>query len=69
LILHGDFDETVPYTQSQILQDVLVAAGVKSDLVIVHNAGHGFSARGGPIDPSYGVISRTILGFFDQYLR
>jgi acetyl esterase/lipase len=69
LILHGDLDETVPYTQSVILQDVLTAAGVKSDLVIVHNAGHGFSARGGAIDPSYAVISRTILGFFDQYLR
>jgi dipeptidyl aminopeptidase/acylaminoacyl peptidase len=47
----------------------LVAAGVKSDLVIVHNAGHGFWARGGPIDPPHAVISRTILGFFDQYLR
>ncbi|MBI5566555.1 MAG: alpha/beta hydrolase [Chloroflexi bacterium] len=69
LILHGDFDETVPYTQSVILQDVLTAASVKSDLVIVHNGGHGFWARGGPIEPGYPVISRTILGFFDQYLR
>jgi len=69
LILHGDFDETVPYTQSVILQEVLTAAGVKSDLVIVHNGGHGFWARGGPIEPSYAVIARTILGFFDQYLR
>jgi acetyl esterase/lipase len=69
LILHGDFDETVPYTQSVILQDVLTAAGVKSDLMIVHNGGHGFWARGGPIEPGYPVISRTILGFFDQYLR
>lgn len=69
LILHGDFDETVPYTQSVILQDVLTAAGVKSDLVIVHNGGHGFWARGGPIEPGYPEISRAILGFFDQYLR
>ena len=69
LILHGDFDETVPYTQSIILQDVLTAAGVKSDLVIVHNAGHGFWARGGPIEPTNAEIARTILGFFDQYLR
>ena len=69
LILHGDFDETVPYTQSVILQDVLTAAGVKSDLIIVHNGGHGFWARGGPIEPGYAVISRAILGFFDQHLR
>jgi hypothetical protein len=37
--------------------------------VLVHNAGHGFGARGGPIVPSYAEIARTILGFFDQHLR
>jgi dipeptidyl aminopeptidase/acylaminoacyl peptidase len=69
LILHGDLDETVPYTQSQILHDVLLANGVQSDYVLVHNAGHGFGARGGPIEPSYAEIARAILGFFDQHLR
>jgi acetyl esterase/lipase len=69
LILHGDLDETVPYTQSQILHDALLANGAQSDYVLVHNAGHGFSARGGPIAPSYAEIARTILGFFDQHLR
>jgi len=69
LIMAGDMDPVVPYTQSQILQDRLVAAGVPSSLVIVHNAGHGFNAIGGPIDPPYATIAKTILGFFDQYLR
>ena len=69
LIMHGDMDETIPVTQSQIFQDRLVAGGVSSVLVIVHNAGHGFGAVGGPIDPPYATISKTILGFFDQYLR
>ncbi len=30
LILHGDMDPVVPYTQSQILHDRLVAGGVSS---------------------------------------
>ena len=69
LILHGDMDPVVPYTQSQILHNRLLAAGVPSSLVIVHNGGHGFNAIGGPIDPPYPTIAKTILGFFDQYLR
>jgi acetyl esterase/lipase len=69
LILHGDMDNTVPITQSQILHDALRAGGVSSTYIPVHNAGHGFGAVGGPIDPPYPVIARTILNFFDQYLR
>jgi dipeptidyl aminopeptidase/acylaminoacyl peptidase len=69
LILHGDMDAVVPITQSQILHDRLVAGGVSSIFVPVHNAGHGFSAAGGSIDPPYATIAKTILGFFDQYLR
>jgi acetyl esterase/lipase len=69
LLLHGDMDETIPVTQSQIFQDRLVAGGVSSIFIVVHNAGHGFGAVGGPIDPPYATISKTILGFFDQYLR
>jgi dipeptidyl aminopeptidase/acylaminoacyl peptidase len=69
LILHGDMDPTIPVTQSQIFHDRLVAGGVSSVFVPVHNAGHGFSALGGPIDPPYATIARTILGFFDEYLR
>jgi acetyl esterase/lipase len=69
LILHGDMDPTIPVTQSQIFHDRLVAGGVSSVYVVVHNAGHGFSAVGGPIDPPYATIAKTILGFFDEYLR
>jgi acetyl esterase/lipase len=69
LLLHGDMDTTIPVTQSQIFHDRLVAGGVSSVYVVVHNAGHGFGAVGGPIDPPYATISKTILGFFDEYLR
>jgi len=69
LILHGDKDAVVPITQSQILQDDLIAGGVKSTFVTVHNGGHGFGAIGGPISPTYREIYQLIDGFFDQYLR
>jgi acetyl esterase/lipase len=69
LILHGDMDPVVPYTQSQILHDRLIAGGVSSALIIVHNGGHGFNAIGGPISPTYAEIARTIIGFFDEHLR
>ncbi len=69
LILHGDKDPIIPVTQSQILHDRLVAGGVSSSSCTVHNAGHGFNAIGGPIDPPYATIAKTILGFFDEYLR
>ncbi len=69
LILHGDMDPTIPVTQSQIFHDRLVAGGVSAVYVVVHNAGHGFNAIGGPIDPPSATIAKTILGFFDEYLR
>lgn len=69
LILHGDMDPTIPVTQSQILHERLVAGGVSSTYVVVHNGGHGFNAVGGPISPTYAEIAKTIVGFFDQHLR
>jgi acetyl esterase/lipase len=69
LILHGNMDPVIPYTQSQIFHDRLVAGGVPSTLIIVQNGGHGFNAIGGPISPTYAEIARTIIGFFDEHLR
>jgi dipeptidyl aminopeptidase/acylaminoacyl peptidase len=67
--MHGDMDPVVPITQSVILHEALLAGGVSSTFVPVHNGGHGFNAVGGPIDPSFPVVAQTIIGFFDQYLR
>ena len=69
LILHGEKDELVPPSQSEILYDRLTAAGVPATLTIVKNAGHGFAPEGGPIDPSRIAITKTIADFFDQYLK
>src|SRR5262249_1115640 len=41
LILHGDKDPTVPYSQSEMLEEALKKAGVEVTLVNVKGAGHG----------------------------
>lgn len=69
LILQGDKDKVVPMEQSQILHDKLKAGGVTSTLVIVKNAGHGFTPEGGAISPTRAELSKMIADFFDQHLR
>ena len=66
LILHGENDELVPISQSEILHEALTAAGVESTSVRVKNAGHGFS--GNP-DPDRREIQEMIREFFDRHLR
>lgn len=43
LIVHGDADELVPLASGQSIHDALKAAGVKTDMVIVHGGDHGFT--------------------------
>ncbi len=69
LIMHGDQDEVVPLSQSQILLEKLVAGGVNATLVVVQNAGHSFSRAGGTISPSRAEITRMVADFFDQQLK
>jgi acetyl esterase/lipase len=69
LILQGDKDTTVPLEQSQILYDRLKAGGVNATLVIVKNAGHGFTPSGGAISPSRAELTKMIGDFFDKYLK
>ena len=69
LILHGENDELVPVSQSQILYDALLAKGIPATLVIVENAGHGFAPVGGAINPSRSEITGMVADFFDEYLK
>jgi len=69
LILHGEKDTLVPLSQSKILYDRLVAAGVPATLTIVENAGHGFAPAGGTIGPSRTEITNMIADFFDKHLK
>jgi acetyl esterase/lipase len=60
LIMHGDRDMTVPFNQSEILNEALKAAGVWVKFEPVKGAGHGF---GGP------EVMRTVNEFFDEKLK
>ncbi len=55
LIMHGDKDELVPISQSELLFEALKAKGVTSRFVVVTNGGHGFR---GP------EIEREVVDFF-----
>ena len=69
LILHGEKDTLVPVSQSLELYDRLRAAGVPATLVIVKNAGHGFTPVGGTIRPTRAEIIKMMADFFDQQLK
>lgn len=69
LILHGDQDKTVALEHSQVLHERLQAGGVSSTLVVVKNAGHGFTPSGGAISPTRAELSKMIADFFDKYVR
>lgn len=69
LILHGERDPLVPVSQSKIFYEKLQAANVPATLVIVKNAGHGFTPMGGPISPTRPELTKMIGDFFEQYLK
>ncbi len=69
LIIQGEKDRLVPPAQSLEFHARLLAAGVPASLVLVRNAGHGFSARGGEIEPSRAELTTMLADFFDRYLR
>ncbi len=68
LILHGEKDVGVKPIHSELLEAALKKAGVPVTLVMVKNAGHGFSPVGGEPDPNREEIGRMIADFFDQRL-
>jgi acetyl esterase/lipase len=68
LILQGEEDEVVPLYHSQFLYDELVASGLRAQLVMVKNAGHGFRPVGGDLDPTIIELRKMVADFFDQYL-
>ncbi len=70
LLVHGDSDTLVPLAQSIVFDQALAKAGVPHQLLVVKNAGHGFSALPGTrIDPSGATIAKTVFDFFAKYLK
>jgi dipeptidyl aminopeptidase/acylaminoacyl peptidase len=60
LIMHGDQDDLVWLSQSEMLHEALKKAGVESTLQVVKGQGHGF--RGG--DPE-----EQVEAFFERVLK
>jgi acetyl esterase/lipase len=69
LILHGEKDVGVRPIHSELLQAALKNAGVPVTVVMVKNAGHGFSPAGGDPKPSHEEIAQLIVDFLDKILR
>ena len=53
LLIHGDQDATVPYSQSEIFLDELERHGVTGELIRMPGGGHGASVAEGPNPPDY----------------
>ena len=68
LLFHGDQDAIIPLEQSQTFYTALQQAGVPAQLVVVHNAGHGFRPQGGPLSPSREEITAQVVAFFQKHL-
>jgi dipeptidyl aminopeptidase/acylaminoacyl peptidase len=63
LIIHGEKDESVPYTQSVLLDSYLNLARVKSELIVVPGAPH----FGEMFDAA--PIREKIFSFLDHCLK
>jgi fermentation-respiration switch protein FrsA (DUF1100 family) len=62
LIVHGDHDTTVPFTQGKSMSDALVKTGVPSRLLTVEGAGHGFFGA------DAARVNAAMVAWFEQYL-
>lgn len=63
LIIHGDKDEAVDFSQSTLLNQKLKKAGVKNELILVPGAPH----AGKMFDQKY--IRGKVFGYLNKYLK
>src|SRR4051794_16457736 len=65
LLMHGDKDESVPFSQSEDFEKALKAAGVSVKLIRVEGAGHGPTFPGAIHPPDY---LGEMVAWFNRYL-
>lgn len=65
LLLHGDKDESVPFAQSEEMEQALKAAGVPVKLIRIEGAGHGPTFPGASNPPDY---LGEMVAWFNRYL-
>ncbi|MDT4896298.1 MAG: hypothetical protein QOH25_1375 [Acidobacteriota bacterium] len=66
LIMHGDEDQTVALSQSQLLYEALKAAGVDVTFNVIKGAGH-FGVDG--VSPLESNFAEMMDAFFDKHLK
>lgn len=66
LLLHGDADQTVPFKQSEMMEEALRKVHVPVKLIRIPGGGHGPAFPAGQIPPELNV---EIVHWFDTYLR
>lgn len=66
LLIHGDADKTVPFSQSEMMEAALKKAGVPVKLVTVQGGDHGPTFPGATNPPDY---KGEMVKWFDVYLR
>ncbi len=64
LIMHGTADDVVPFSQSQLMDSALRAAGATVSFTPVQGANHGFDAAW-----SKPEIQTAVVNFFTKYLK
>jgi len=62
LLIHGDADDLVPISNSQVLTKALEATGVVHDFITIEGAGHGFKGD------DRVEATRAMVGWFQQHL-
>ena len=65
LLLHGDKDESVPFAQSEEMQQALKAVGVPVKVIRIEGAGHGPTFPGAVNPPDY---LGEMVAWFNRYL-
>lgn len=63
LLVHGTADEALPFSQSEVLHELLVAAGANTTLLPVEGAGHTFEGHDdipGLIDVSVAFLAQAL---------
>ncbi len=68
-LIHGEDDVTVPVEQSYAYYEALQETGVRCELLVVKNAGHGLRKMGGiESEPSRDEAIETAIDFLDEVL-
>jgi len=68
LLIHGDKDTDVPYSESVKLRDKLESHGVNNRLITMKGYDHVFDLFGGGLsNPAVGDVFKEVIAFLNQY--